>query len=118
MWQNRRQWAKAFISMPVSGRIWDLEKQHHQYCSGFIESIESATIADDVIIRARWRSSRRPTSGHDARRAMATARQLLVSGADAWWEKGRVAFDRDLQDHVDRLRQPSQEAALPGADAT
>jgi len=52
MWQNRRQWAKAFISMPVSGRIWESEKKHHQYCSDFIESIESATIADDVVIRA------------------------------------------------------------------
>ena len=52
MWQNRRQWAKAFISMPVSGRIWESEKKHHQYCAGFIESIESAKIASDVVIRA------------------------------------------------------------------
>lgn len=52
MWQNRRQWAKAFISMPVSGRVWELEKAHHQYCSGFIASIETANVAEGVAIRA------------------------------------------------------------------
>ena len=28
-------------------------------------------------------------------------------GANAWWQKGRVAFNRDLQDHIDRLRKDS-----------
>jgi hypothetical protein len=27
MWQNRRRWAKAFVSLPVSGRIWERESE-------------------------------------------------------------------------------------------
>ena len=25
MWQNRRRWAKAFVSLPVAGRVWEME---------------------------------------------------------------------------------------------
>jgi hypothetical protein len=31
MWQNRRRWAKAFVSLPVPGRVWEREMDQHQY---------------------------------------------------------------------------------------
>jgi hypothetical protein len=51
MWQNRRTWAKSFVSLPVPSRIWEIEKQHHQYSSGFFESIDSATAAGSLAVR-------------------------------------------------------------------
>jgi len=51
MWQNRRRWAKAFVSLPVPGRVWDLEKRQHQYASGFIESVDSMTVSGNLSIR-------------------------------------------------------------------
>ena len=52
MWQNRRRWAKAFVSLPVPGRVWQREMEQHQYTSGFIESIESMTLSGDLRISA------------------------------------------------------------------
>lgn len=52
MWQNRRRWAKAFVSLPIPGRVWELEMAQHQYSSGFIESIESMSLSGDLAIRA------------------------------------------------------------------
>ena len=51
MWQNRRRWAKAFVSLPVPGRVWEREMAQHQYSAGFIESIESMESPADVHIR-------------------------------------------------------------------
>lgn len=51
MWQNRRRWAKSYTSLPVPGRVWELEKQQHQYAEGFIESVDSMTIESDLRIR-------------------------------------------------------------------
>jgi hypothetical protein len=52
MWQQRRLWAKAFISLPVPGRVWDVEIESHQYHPGFVESIESAQVRGDLTISA------------------------------------------------------------------
>jgi len=51
MWQNRRRWAKAFVSLPLPGRVWELEKQQHQYADGFIKSVDSMTKEGDLAIR-------------------------------------------------------------------
>lgn len=50
MWQSRRLWAKAFISLPVPGRVWTIEKDSHQYHAGFIESVESADLRANITI--------------------------------------------------------------------
>ena len=42
MWQNRRRWAKSFVSLPVPARMWEIEKSQHQYAPGLFESIDSA----------------------------------------------------------------------------
>ncbi|MCB1687847.1 MAG: hypothetical protein KDI33_05155 [Halioglobus sp.] len=42
MWQNRRRWAKSFVSLPVPARMWEIEKNQHQYAPGLFESIDSA----------------------------------------------------------------------------
>ena len=51
MWQNRRRWAKAFISLPVPGKIWEMEMQQHQYTSKFVESIETMSISGNLDYR-------------------------------------------------------------------
>jgi len=51
MWQNRRRWAKSYISLPLPGRVWELEKQQHQYADGFIESVDSMSVESDLRIR-------------------------------------------------------------------
>jgi len=43
MWQTRRRWAKSFVSLPVPARMWEIEKEQHQYASGFFESVDSAS---------------------------------------------------------------------------
>ncbi len=52
MWENRRRWMRAFISMPVVGRAWELEIGQHQYLPAFVSEINSATLAGDLEIRA------------------------------------------------------------------
>ena len=52
MWQNRRRWAKAFVSLPVAGRVWEMEMDQHQYTSGFVESIESMSVSGNLGLRA------------------------------------------------------------------
>ncbi|MDJ0790173.1 MAG: hypothetical protein QNK05_25545 [Myxococcota bacterium] len=52
MWQNRRRWAKAFVSLPVPGRIWQRETDQHQYAEGFVESINSMEITADLRFKA------------------------------------------------------------------
>ena len=52
MWQNRRKWAKAWVSHPVPGRAWEIEKEQHQFTPGFIESIESADGFGSIAIQA------------------------------------------------------------------
>ena len=51
MWQNRRRWAKSYISLPVGARVWEMEKQQHQYTAGFIESIDSMSEKGELSIR-------------------------------------------------------------------
>jgi hypothetical protein len=51
MWQNRRRWAKAFVSLPVPSRVWELEKRQHQYSAGFIESIETMSVSGNLSIQ-------------------------------------------------------------------
>ena len=48
MWQIRRRWAKAFVSLPVPGRIWELERDQHQFAEGFVTSINSAEVSADL----------------------------------------------------------------------
>jgi len=50
MWQSRRLWAKAYISLPVPSRVWTIEKDSHQYHAGFIDSVESADLRADISI--------------------------------------------------------------------
>lgn len=52
MWENRRKWAKSFVSLPVPGRVWQIEKEHHQYSEGFFESIDSATASGELNVSA------------------------------------------------------------------
>jgi hypothetical protein len=52
MWENRRKWAKTFVSLPVPARVWQIEKDHHQYSAGFFESIDSATPSGDLSVSA------------------------------------------------------------------
>jgi hypothetical protein len=51
MWQNRRRWAKAFVSLPVSGRVWERETEQHQYTKGFVDSINSMEATGDLRFR-------------------------------------------------------------------
>jgi len=51
MWQNRRRWAKAFISQPVPRRVWEMEMEQHQYTSKFVESIETMSISGNLDFR-------------------------------------------------------------------
>lgn len=51
MWQNRRRWAKAFVSLPVPCRVWEREKEQHQYTAGFIESVDSMTVSGNLSIQ-------------------------------------------------------------------
>ena len=55
MWQNRRRWAKSFVSHPLPGRVWEIEKQQHQYANGFFESIDSVEAATPVSVRTFMR---------------------------------------------------------------
>ena len=50
MWQNRRKWAKSFVSLPVPGHAWVIDKQHHQYSAAFVESIDSATASGNLEV--------------------------------------------------------------------
>lgn len=50
MWQNRRAWAKAFISLPVPAKLWENEKLQNQYIVGFVESIESMDRPSEINI--------------------------------------------------------------------
>ncbi len=50
MWQLRRRWAKAFISLPVPGDIWQRESNQHQFANGFMDSINSAEVLADLRI--------------------------------------------------------------------
>ena len=50
MWENRRKWAKTFVSLPVPAHAWAIEKQHHQYAEGFIESIDSAIASGRLAV--------------------------------------------------------------------
>lgn len=50
MWENRRKWAKTFVSLPVPAYAWAIEKQHHQYAAGFIESIDSAVASGNLAV--------------------------------------------------------------------
>ena len=52
MWQNRRRWAKSFVSLPVAGRVWEMEMNQHQYTTGFVESVETMSASGDLGIRA------------------------------------------------------------------
>jgi hypothetical protein len=51
MWQNRRRWAKAFISLPIPGRVWEMEMEQHQYSPQFVESIESMSLSGNLDYR-------------------------------------------------------------------
>lgn len=51
MWQNRRRWAKAFISLPVPRRAWEMEMEQHQYTSKFVESIETMSVSGNLDFR-------------------------------------------------------------------
>ena len=51
MWQNRRRWAKSWVSLPIPAKIWEMEKQQHQYAAGFIESIDSMSASANIGIR-------------------------------------------------------------------
>jgi hypothetical protein len=51
MWQNRRRWAKSYVSLPIGARVWELEKRQHQYTKGFIESIDSMSEKGELDIR-------------------------------------------------------------------
>lgn len=51
MWQNRRRWAKSYVSLPIGARVWELEKKQHQYTEGFIESIDSMSERGELDIR-------------------------------------------------------------------
>ena len=50
MWQYRRSWAKSFVSLPVPARVWEIEKEHHQYSTGFFESIDSAVASSKLVV--------------------------------------------------------------------
>ena len=50
MWQIRRRWAKGFISHPMPGRVWEIEKKQHQYAPGFFDSIDSAESPGGVSV--------------------------------------------------------------------
>ena len=52
MWQNRRRWAKAFVSLPVPGRIWELETDQYQFSEGFVTSINSMQVTADLQFKA------------------------------------------------------------------
>jgi hypothetical protein len=51
MWQNRRRWAKAFVSLPVPSKVWQMEKKQHQYTSEFIASIETMEVSGNLDLR-------------------------------------------------------------------
>ena len=51
MWQNRRRWAKSYVTLPIGARVWELEKQQHQYTEGFIDSIDSMSEKGVLDIR-------------------------------------------------------------------
>lgn len=51
MWENRRSWAKSFVSLPVPASFWGIEKKHHQFSAGFFESIDSATASSKLEVR-------------------------------------------------------------------
>jgi hypothetical protein len=51
MWQNRRRWAKAFITLPVPARVWEMEMEQHQYTSKFVESIETMVVSGNLDFR-------------------------------------------------------------------
>ena len=55
MWQNRRRWARSFVSHPLPARVWALEKEQHQYAEGFFESIDSVTDFEPVSVRSWMR---------------------------------------------------------------
>ena len=50
MWQNRRRWAKSWVSLPVPARVWEMEKLQHQYAAGFIESIDTMEAAANFAV--------------------------------------------------------------------
>jgi len=50
MWDNRRKWAKSFVSLPVPAHAWAIEKQQHQYSAGFVESIDSAVASGNLAV--------------------------------------------------------------------
>ena len=50
MWQNRRAWAKAFISLPIPAKLWESEKLQNQYIAEFVESIESMEQLSEINI--------------------------------------------------------------------
>ncbi|MEH6639794.1 MAG: hypothetical protein V7717_11000 [Porticoccaceae bacterium] len=52
MWQLRRRWAKAFVSLPVPGRIWERESDQHQFAQGFVASINSMEVSADLRFKS------------------------------------------------------------------
>ena len=58
LWQMRRRWAKAYISIPLVGEMWEMERRQHIYMPGFVDSVESAPLTGDLAID--------PGSGIDA----------------------------------------------------
>lgn len=48
LWQSRRRWTKAFVSLPVISEFWELERNQHVYVAAFVESVESATLSGDL----------------------------------------------------------------------
>ncbi|MEM1403896.1 MAG: hypothetical protein AAGG55_11240 [Pseudomonadota bacterium] len=51
VWENRRRWAKAFVSLPVPGRMWERETEQHQYTDQFVESVNSIEASGDLHLR-------------------------------------------------------------------
>ena len=51
MWQNRSRRVKAFVSLLAASRVWELAKHQHQYKAGFIESVETMTVSENLSIQ-------------------------------------------------------------------
>ncbi len=50
LWRIRRQWAKAYISIPTVAEVWELERQQNAFMPEFRASIESAELSGDLTI--------------------------------------------------------------------
>lgn len=50
LWQMRRRWAKAYVSIPLVGEVWEVERRQHVYMPAFVEAVESAPLSGNLEI--------------------------------------------------------------------